>query len=155
MADNAATQRRAADDLASGQGLAHTVKTLTATIELAAASAADTITFGRIPAGARIMLGSYANDDCATTGAPTLDLGLFAVDSNITDDDDCLNDGIDLANAGSGNILKDIADAGDTAWSIAGASSDPGGELIFRGTVKDAATNQTGTITVQLEYYLD
>ena len=157
MADNLATQRRSANNLAVGIGESYSVKALTATFSLAAASAADTITFGRIPAGARIMGASaYANDDLATAGAPTLDIGLFAVNGNITSDDDALNDGIDLANAGSGKVVKDHANYGKKAWEfVNGQTTDPGGEFIVRGTVKDAATNQTGDVTIEIMYVVD
>lgn len=157
MADSSATQRRTTSDIAVGQGLGYSVKSLTATYNQAAASANDTITFGRIPTTARILGASeYANDDLASTGAPTLDIGLFAVDSNITDDDDALNDGIDLANAGSGKVVKDHANYGKQAWELVnGQSTDPGGELIVRGTIKDAATNVTGDVTLEVLYVID
>lgn len=158
MADNKATQRRSADDLVVGLGDSYTVKNLAATIELAASSADDTITFGRIPSNARLVSASRINnDDLATTGSPTLDLGLFGVDSNITDDDDALNDGIGLNAAGADvQVIKDIANIGAPAWSlVSGQSSDPGGEFIVRGTIKDAATNQTGTVTIDLYYVVD
>ena len=157
MADNKATQRRGSDDLVVGQGLSYTPKVLTSTRSLAAASAADTITFGRIPSNARILgLSEYANDDLATAGAPTLDIGLFAVNSNITDDDDALNDGIALSSAGSGKMVKDHANYGKKAWELVnGQTSDTGGEFIVRGTVKDAATDTTGDVTIELLYVLD
>lgn len=158
MADNAATQRRAADDLVVGSaGYAYSIKNLTATYNQAAASANDTITFGRIPSNARILANSeYANDDLASAGAPTLDIGLFAVKNNITSDDDALNDGIDLANAGSGKVVKDHANYGKRAWEfVNGQTSDPGGEFIVRGTIKDAATNVTGDVTLEINYVVD
>lgn len=158
MAEQTATQLRGTQNKVVGIGESYTVKSLASTIELTAASASDTIDFGRIPSNARILLSSrHYNDDCATTGAPTLDYGLFNVDGNITDDDDALNNGIDLANAVSDQlVLSDIADCGKRAWElVSGQTSDPGGEFIVKGTIKDAATNQTGTVTLDLYYVVD
>lgn len=158
MADNLATQRRSADDLAVGVGEAYSVKSLTATIELGASSANDTVTFGRIPSNARILAMSRVHtDDLATTGAPTLDIGLFPVDGNITADDDALIAGIDLATAATDLLaLGDHANSGLPAWDLVnGQATDPGGVFIVRGTVKDAATNQAGSLTLDLLYVVD
>lgn len=158
MADNAATQRRSADNLVVGVGESYSVKNLTATVELAASASGDTITFGRIPSNARILAASRLyNDDLATAGSPTLDLGFAAVDGNITSDPDALNNGVDLANAGSDLLaIADHANSGLPAWDfVNGQSSDPGGEFIVQGVVKDAATTQTGTVTLDLFYVVD
>lgn len=157
MANANATQRRNTDDLAAGQGLGYTKKVLVATAAMAGSeAAADTVTFGRIPSNARICMSEFHRDDLASSGAPTMDLGLFNVDSNITDDDDALNDGIDLATAGSGDVVKDHANCGKAAWEfVNGQTTDPGGDLIIKGTVKDASINTAGDVTLQLEYYLD
>ncbi len=158
MADNLATQRRSADDLAVGIGESYTVKNLCATVELAAASSGDTVTFGRIPSNARILGASRLyNDDLATSGSPTFDIGLIAVNSNITSDPDAINDGIALSSAGSDTLLvKDVANIGLPAWDfVASQTTDPGGEFIVRGVVKDAATTATGTITLDMYYVVD
>lgn len=158
MADNLATQRRNADNLAAGNGLSYSTKNLCATVELAAAASGDTVTFGRIPANARILPSSRLyNDDLATSGSPTFDLGLIAVDSNITSDPDAIGNGFALDAAGSDVVtISDIANAGLPAWDfVNGQSSDPGGEFIVRGVVKDAATTATGTITLDLYYVVD
>jgi len=157
MANTNATQRRNTDDLSSGQGLAYTKKVLVATVAMGGSeTTSDTVTFGRIPSNARICMGEFHRDDLASSGAPTLDIGLFNVDSNITDDDDALNNGIDLATAGSGDVVNDHADCGQAAWEfVNGQTTDPGGDLIVMGTIKDAAINTAGDMTIQLEYYLD
>lgn len=158
MADNAATQRRSADDLVVSVGEAYSVKNLTATVELAASASGDTITFGRIPTNARILSTSKVYwDDLATSGSPTLDLGLIGVDSNITDDPDALNNGLALSSASSGSdVIADFANSGLPAWDhVNGQTTDPKGELIVRGVVKDAATTQTGTVTLDLFYVVD
>lgn len=159
MADNSATQRRSADNLVvGGPGDAYSVKNLCATVELAAASSGDTVTFGRIPSNARILPSSKLyNDDLATSGSPTFDIGLINVDSNITDDPDAIGNGFALSSAGdSVSIISDMANAGLPAWDFVNAqTSDPNGEFIVRGVVKDAATTATGTITLDLYYVVD
>ena len=158
MAETAATQRRSADDLVVSVGEAYSVKNLTATVELAASASGDTVDFGRIPSNARILAASRLyNDDLATAGSPTLDLGLYSVKSNITDDPDALTNGVDLANAGSDTLaIADHANSGLPAWDfVNGQSSDPGGEFIVKGVVKDAATTQAGTVTLDLFYVVD
>lgn len=142
-------------------GYAGTVKVQEYTVELAAASSASVITFGRIPAGARILGTSRLFwDDLATSGSPTLDMGLFAVNSNVTSDDDALNDGLALSAVSTANVgiplIKDFANFGKKAYEfVSGQTTDPGGELLIKGTVRDAATTATGTITLSLQYVVD
>ncbi len=156
-----ATERAAALGVATGQGISKTVHNLTATVELAAAASASTISFGKIPANARLLGSSRLYwDDLATSGSPTLDVGLAAVNGNITSDDDCINDGLALSavsTAMAGNILvKDIANAGQLAYLlVSGQTTNPGGVLTVTGIVRDAATTATGTITLDLNYVID
>jgi hypothetical protein len=153
-----ATQRRAVADLVVGNGISYNVKNLCATVELAASASGTTIDFGYIPSNARILGASRLyNDDLATSGSPTLDIGLIAVDSNITSDPDAINDGIALSAAGSDlQVVKDHANLALPAWDYAnGVTADPGGSLLVRGVVKDAATNAAGTITLDLYYVID
>ncbi len=156
---NDATERKASALLPVGIGESSTVKALVvATIEVPASSANDTIRLGRISSRARILRrGMIANDDLATSGAPTLDIGLGSVDDNITNDPDALRNGIDLANAGvTDSVITDAADAGKYAWElVSGLTSDPGGELDVYATIADAATNQSGTLTVEIYGYID
>lgn len=128
------------------------------TVEVAAAaSAASIYTFARIPTHARVHgLSEVAFDDLASTGSPTLDFGFAAVDSNFTTDDDALNDGIDVATAaGTARLVKDHADYGKMVWELLGLSEDPGGFADVTGTIKDAATNTGGTVTMTLVYSVD
>jgi hypothetical protein len=157
-----ATIRRDATGAVIGKGEAGVLVHFGArTVELAAASSASTVDFGNIPSNARIAGCSRIYwDDLATSGSPTLDLGLFAVDSNITSDDDALNDGLDISavsTAQAGNtVIKDIANYGKKAYEfVNGQTSDPKGALKIKGTVRDAATNKAGTITLDLYGYLD
>ena len=156
---NDATERKAADLLTVGYGDAGNVKALcVATIELAASASGTTVRVGRIPSNARLLSqGVIYNDDLATSGSPTLDIGLGSVDANITNDPDAINNGIALSSATTTtNVLADRANAGKRAWEfVSGQTTDPGGALDVYLTVKDAATTATGTVTVELYGYFD
>lgn len=163
MATVLATVRRAFANVFS-KGLSGTlVCPGVRTIELAPSASGTLIDFKlRIPSNARIDLSSgVAYDDLATSGAPTLDIGLYAVDANVTSDDDALNDGLTLATAVTwatrAPLVKDFANAGKRAWEyVNGVTSDPGGFLDVKGVVRDAATvTNTGSITLDLKYYED
>lgn len=137
-------------------------KSRIATTELAAASSSSTIDFFRVPTNARILYASRIyNDDLATSGSPTLSLGLIAVNGNVTSLDTALTSGASLSAAsttGTGTpALADFASAGKRAWELttSPASTDPGGDLIVRGTVRGGATTATGTITVEIIYALE
>ena len=156
-----ATQRRANAGIATGQGIANKVINLCSTQEVAAAASGSTIEFGDIPSSARILgCSRIYNDDLATSGSPTIDLGLFAVNGNITSDDDAINDGISLSavsTAMAGTIVvKDFANAGQLAYLlVSGQTTDPGGVFKVKGTIKDAPTTATGTVTLDLYYIVD
>lgn len=156
---NIATVRRAATLAVIGKGEASNFKNAGArTVELAASDATSTIDFGNIPSNFRLSGYSVVSwDDCATTGAPTLDIGIFPLKSEFTADDDALTDGLDLATATKdAKVVKDISNYGKRAWEfISGVTSDPKCDVKIKGTVKDAATNQTGTITIELVGYFD
>ena len=152
-----ATERKASPGVVFGKGDAGNIKILTSTIELASTSQNGTVKFGRIPSNARISLHSDVHwDDLATSGLPTLDIGLASVDSNVTSDADALNDGLDVTSASSSRIVKDLANIGKRAWEfVSGQTTDPGGELDVYGSIVDAGTNQTGTISLELLYTVD
>lgn len=132
---------------------------LDSTVEAAAAAVAGTeYVMARIPAQARIHgLSIVRFDDLASTGSPTIDFGLKAVDSNVITDDDALNDGVDVATAaGSAQLVKDHANYGKRAYEyVSGQTDDPGGFLDVIITLKDAAVNTGGTITLTLVYSVD
>lgn len=131
---------------------------MTSTVEAAAAAAAGTeYVMLRIPSNARIIgMSEIAFDDLASTGSPTLDIGLKAVNENMTTDDDALNDGIDCAAAaGTAKLIKDAANYGKQAWEFSGESADPGGFFDIIVTIKDAAVNTGGTITATVVYTVD
>lgn len=120
-------------------------------------SATSTYLMARLPADARIHPSSLVGwDDLASTGAPTLDIGTFNMGGSIADDDDAINDGLDAATATTGtHILKDVADYGKTLWEIAGGSSNPGGWVDIYITLKDAAVNVGGTLSMSIVYSVD
>lgn len=157
---NKATARKDSTDVAVGKGDAGSLKVLaSATIELAAASVGDTVSFGRIQSNARISGVSRVYwDDLAAAGAPTLDIGLGSIDSNVTSDPDALTNGLDLATAtpAGAALINDIANFGKQAWEhVSGQTTDPKGELEVYGSVADAVTDTTGTITVEVYGYID
>jgi hypothetical protein len=156
---NDATERKANSGLVPGKGEAQTVKALIcSTIELAASASGTTVKLGRIPANARILpTGLIYNDDLATSGSPTLDIGLGSVGSNVTSDPDAINNGIALSSATTTTtVMADAANAGKRAWEfVNGQTTDPGGELDVYVSVKDASTTATGTVTVELYGYFD
>jgi len=157
--DNKATERRGSSGLTPGKGEGSSVKMLVcSTIELAASASGTTVKLGRIPSNARILpTGLIYNDDLATSGSPTLDLGLASVDSNITSDPDAINNGQALSAATTTTtVMADPVNAGKQAWEfVNGQTSDPGGELDVYASVKDAATTATGTVTVEIYGYID
>lgn len=156
---NRATERRSTTFQVPGPGDAHNVKVLaTATIELAASASGTTVFLGRAPSSARLLPNGFIyNDDLATSGSPTLDIGLASVGSNVTSDPDAITNGIALSSATTTTtIMADPANAGKQLWQfVSGQTTDPGGELDIYGSVKDAATTATGTISVALYGYLD
>ena len=165
MATQKATVRRT-DNAPIGIGSAGALKHYgSRTIELTAAASADVIDFQiQIPSNLRISsLSRVLHDDLATSGSPTIDIGLYAVNGNITSDDDALTDGIVVSAVMTSStqtigvpLVKDFANAGKPAYLfVSGQTTDPGGMLAVKGVVRDAATNATGTITLELVGYLD
>lgn len=165
MATVYATVRRAVQTILSKGMAGNLVVHGARTIEVAASASATVIDFKlSIPSNARIDASSRLyHDDLATSGSPTLDLGLYAVDGNITSDDDALNDGIAVSavmtsstQLGGVPVVKDFANAGKRAWEfVNGQTTDPGGMLAVKGVIRDAATNATGTVTLDLKTYFD
>lgn len=153
------TQRTANKRAIAGPGDGSSLKKLAAaTIELAGSASGTTLFVGRIPASARLSgLSRLYHDDLATSGSPTFDIGLGSVDENVTSDPDAINDGIAVSSAGADvAVIKDAANIGLPAWDfVNGQTSDPGGELDVYISVKDAATNATGTVSIEIYGYLD
>jgi hypothetical protein len=139
-----------------GQGEAGNLKYVSASKSVTARSDGDTLKFLRLPSNARISGQSELhNDDLASTGAPTIDIGVGSVDSNITSDPDAINNGLDAATAGTNKVIADHANYGKRLWELAGLSEDPKGELDVYVSFVDAATNVTGDVTLEVYYTLD
>jgi len=156
-----ATERRSLGLLSVSHGGAYSVKNLCSTVEITTATTVGrTINFGHIPSGARILgLSKLYWDDLATSGSPTLDLGLAAVDGNLVNSDDpnALYDGGDVTSASTGTVFPTaIETIGLPAWDfVASETVDPGGELSVYGSMVDAPINAAGTITLDLYYVVD
>lgn len=126
----------------------------TDTVEVsAAATSGSTYTLARIKSNDRIIggLSKVYFDDLTSSGSTTADIGLYAVNSNITSDVDALNDGVVVTSAGSASVVKDIANYGKLAWQyVAGVTSDPGGEFDVQVSLQDGNAVEGGTITLEL-----
>lgn len=132
------------------------------TVEVGSAdSATSTYSLARLPTNAVILPQSQVVwDDLASAGSPTIDIGLFAADSQteITDDDDAINDGLDAAavrTVATGDFIKDPADIGKRVYELLGLSTDPGGRVDVKLTLKDADVNAGGTVSLALFYSVD
>lgn len=124
------------------------------------AAASDTSTYwmARLPMNARLSgLSQISHDDLASTGAPTIDVGLTPVGSNFTFDVDAINDGIDVATAAANGLplIKDPANIGKYVWELAGESTNPGGYADLLLTLDDADCNTGGDISVSVVYIMD
>jgi hypothetical protein len=136
------------------------VRSWVETVEVGAAdSATSTYLMARLPSNARILGASKLyTDDLASAGAPTLDIGVFnrTGKTNITDDPDALNDGIDAATVTDTAVIKDIANYGKRLWEhVNGQTEDPKADLDIKITLADADVNVGGTMTIELFYTLD
>jgi hypothetical protein len=142
-------------------GMGCDTKTLIVTVEVtAAASATSTYKIGRLPSNARITdLAKLYFDDLASSGAPTLDIGVVYKNSagaTVTDDDAIKVD-VDAATAVAAGtvIIGDIANYGKRLWELAGISEDPVCNMDLLLTIKDADTNTGGTVTAAWHYFVD
>jgi hypothetical protein len=127
----------------------------TDTVEVTAtATSGSTYTLARINSNDRIIggLSKVYFDDLTSSGATTADIGLYAVNGNITSDVDALNDGINVATAaGSASVVKNIADYGKMAWQyVNGQTSDPGGQFDVKVSLQDSNAVEGGTVTLEL-----
>ena len=74
------------------------------------------------------------------------------------DDADALNDGLTLATAATSGVklIKDHANYGKKAYEfVSGQTDDPKGSLDVYGSILDAVTDTTGTISLALYYTID
>lgn len=131
------------------------LKRVAETIEVtAAASATSTYDLFTIPSNAIIHSMRLRTDDLASTGSPTLDVGLFHPNLANGGDDDCLFVDADVASgAVDTTTYAPIAAPNQEAWDyVASQTTDPNEDLTVRATIKDAATNTGGTITLEILY---
>lgn len=155
------TVRRNAADAVVGRGDSGMLKSVVTTKSVTARSANDTMKMLRLPSHARISgLSKVYWDDLASSGAPTLDIGVAPVGDSanaITADPDALNDGLDIAAAaGSAALIKDHANYGKQLWEyVSGLTSDPACQMDVYVSFVDAATNATGDVTTEVVFSID
>lgn len=134
------------------------------TVEMtAAASNGSTYHMARLPSNARMHGASRVYwDDLASTGSPTLDVGLFNPTglAGFTDDSTTgsLTDGLDAATVNQVGlpVIKDQAKIGKRLWEfISGLTADPKQEIDIKIMLLDADCNTGGTVTIELHYSLD
>lgn len=136
------------------------VRNWTETIEVGSSDSINsTYLMARLPSNARLLGASRIySDDLASSGAPTIDVGVFNLSgqSTITDDDDAINNGIDVATVTDAALVLGVENFGQRLWEyVSGQTTDPLGDLDITLTLKDAAVNVGGTITVEIFYTLD
>ncbi len=138
------------------------VKVWVETVEVGSADSANsTYEMARLPSNARILGASTISwDDLASANSPTLDIGVFNLEnaSNITNDADAINDGLDVATAATTKaaFVKDIANYGKRLWEfVNGQTTDPKCTLSVKLSLLDAAVNVGGTVTVEIYYSTD
>ena len=147
-------------DLAAPGEAGGRVRCFVETVEVGSADS-DTSTYllARVPSNAVILPTSTLYwDDLASTGAPTVDVGVFNQSgaTGITDDDNALADGLDVTSAGSSVMPSGIANYGLPLWDlVASQTTDPGRMLDIKATLQDADVNVGGTITMVLHYSVD
>lgn len=123
-------------------------------------SATSTYRLCRLPSNARLLGSSHISwDDLASTGAPTIDLGVVNVtdETRITDDPDAINDGLDAAAAAAQTtVIKTIDNYGKKLYEfVSGQTADPKGDLEIMLTIADADVNTGGTIVAQFDVTFD
>ena len=122
----------------------------------AAAAQNSTYSVITLPLKARVHgISRVAHGDLASSGSPTIDIGLRSATGNFTADEDAINDGIDVHTAAAERALfKSIGDWGKTLGEMTDATDMAGNaELFF--AIKDAAANTGGTVAFSLAYSLD
>lgn len=157
---NVMTGLQASPSEMAAPGFNGAVRNWTETIEVGATDSINsTYLMARLPSNARLLAASRIyTDDLASSGAPTLDIGVFNLSgqSAITNDDDAINNGIDAATVTDAAFISGIENYGKKLYEyVSGQTEDPKGDLDITLTLKDAAVNVGGTITVEIFYTLD
>jgi hypothetical protein len=146
---------------------ANSVHCIEGVIEMSAgASATSTYDFGLLPADAYLLwtASSFSHDDLASTGSPTLDIGLFDVDGSLTSlsyssDDDALRADINVYSAAGSDLrlFTEIANINRPLWQFVSgttASKPVKGPLRLLVTLKDADCNTGGTLSLEVAYFV-
>lgn len=154
------TVRKAASDAIIGPGEGNNLKYVVVTKSVTSRTANDTMKLLTLPSNARLGGGSLLSwDDLASTGSPTLDIGIAAnndPDNTYTADPDAINNGLNLYTAAStAKMIADHANYGKTLWELFGLSEDPGILLDVYASFVDAGTNTTGDVTAEFYVYFD
>lgn len=112
---------------------------------------ADSIRWCRIPA--RALIHAFKLRWTAMAGTSDMDVGLWYND-NAGGGAVIVNDCFTVADIATANTGTDIlsADAGKSAFAIAGLAADPGGTLDVVGQVETAGINTTGTMSFSIFY---
>lgn len=142
----------------AGAGDACNVKIATGTYELAAnPTAADTIDFCRLPAGAVVFGGWFMGDDI-DTGTETLDIDIGWTDNGVEVADP---DGLGNFGLLSGDAVTDVKPEVSLYYPLGGTLRTLGprlftAETLIQGVVNTAANaGGTGTLTVCVMYFMD
>lgn len=144
-------------------GLAGGAVRVTSFLVEVTAAASDTSTYhiARLPSNARILgLSHISTDDLASSGAPTLDIGCYPINSEFTADVDAINDGIDAAAATNSRLsfikAAVIENFGKRLWEfINGVTVDPKCLVDIKIVMDDADTNTGGTISGEIYWTCD
>lgn len=121
------------------------------------ASIGTTYTVALIPSNARILPGSWitVTDMEAASETPTLDIGLAAVNGNITSDADALAADVTLETAAETALVAATL-WGKQAWEyVSGQTTDPGGQLAVTLTIATDPVTDPGTLAFALNYATD
>ena len=136
------------------------VRTWIETVEVGAAdTSSSTYLMARLPSNCIILPASTVYwDDLTTTGAPTVDVGVFNMSgkSDFTDDPDALSNGHDVTSAGSGAMITQgasISSYGQPLWDhINGVTTDPKTDVDVKLKLVDAAVAGGGSMSVVIYY---
>jgi len=126
----------------------------------AGASAGSTYFCFRLPSNTRISgnIARWKGDGTSwSTSAYTVNLGIFGIDGNITDDDDAFQS---VTTTGGANfstdtiVINDSANYGKELWEfVNGQTEDPGGFLEIVVTLKSNVDNG-GDFNINLGYLI-
>ncbi len=150
------TATRLGAQATQGHGWSGNIKGFVSTVTVGAADS-DTSTYkmGNIPSNARLLgISRLYTDDLASTGSPTMDIGLQA--TSITNDPDALSNGHAVSTVTDARAVSAVEKLGQRAWEfVNGQTTDPGRELTVYISLVDADVNVGGDVTLEFYYLLD